>query len=781
MRGPAVGHGWGSAVSRGGPKRPERGTTRRFGARALTRLATIVLVGAGGAAIWWPLRYSLPGPLGSAALPAPREAPPVSHVSRADFVGAERCQTCHQSEYEAWRISTHGRAGGAPSTDVVIAAFNGRPIRFRDAVVTPRVRAGVYEFVVARDDDEPEVVRVDGVIGRGHMEGGGTQGFVTRRPDGTVRFLPFDWSRHGAFWFCNTNSRTGRGWVPITDGMRLAECGDWPPIRVLGDVTRWANCQGCHASQVAVEDSAGARVTRFTSLAINCESCHGPARRHVELAERGALAASADVGLVALRTLDKDGSLRVCYRCHSVKDQLREGYLPGDPLEQFYSLRLPGLGDRPLHADGRVRTFAYQEAHSYSDCYLSGGMTCTACHDPHSQAYRTVAEVPLSGRFDDAQCTSCHASKAERVREHTHHVASSAGSRCTSCHMPYRQEPETMDPRTGRAPVRYTRSDHSIAIPRPRADSALGVESSCAQCHRNFSTARLEAQVAVWWGELKVPTHRTGLRNSAATFDSVARVLEAAAGPDRGVSGTDRVEWLDRLSRDPDVDVRAIALATLHLTGGEDRAVRRVITRAAARAGARDFGLRARWSIALGYMADRFAGAGDLASALTAYTRALEVTPSNPRILLSLGNAQRAAGDHRAAIASYEAALVAEPASGLTMVNLGITLGLVGDSARGEAMFRRAAEADRGEPLAWFNLGNVLLLRGDLPGAASAFRRAVAVDASLHEAHFRLARIHLLQRDARAALQALRRGLALDSTNSAARDLVRELARPGRN
>lgn len=802
MPGPGVVPAGGREVSRGRRKHPgsKQGDARPDShakaqaapsRRRLAPVAGIVLLAAAIITILWRMfRFALPGLPGAASLPPPREKPPESRVAQADFVGAQRCVTCHAAEYAKWKASVHGRAGGPASPGVVIAAFDGRPIRFRDAVVTPRMRDGAYEFVVAPAADTAEVFRVDGVIGRGHMEGGGTQGFVTKRPDGTIRFLPFDWSRHGRTWFCNTSQRADRGWVPISDRMNLADCGDWPPARVLGDASRWANCQSCHASQLRITQTDTGRTTAYASLSINCESCHGPARRHVELAENGSLSKGEDVGLVSLRTLDKDGSLRVCYQCHAVKDRLRDGYASGDSLELFYSLKYPALGDRPLHPDGRVRSFAYQEAHQFSDCYLNGGMTCTSCHDPHSQGYRTVTEEAIPGRFDDRQCTSCHASKADRVAQHTHHAATSPGSRCTSCHMPYLQEPETVDPTTGRAPIRYARSDHSIAIPRPRADSALGVATACASCHANRSIRQLDDQVHAWWGGLKpvawqvamqsapwIPDTTNPPRHAAAVFAGLARFVEGIAAPDSVALTRDVRRRLGALSRSTDVDIRALALASLHLAAGNDPSMRRDLARAAAREGPHDFALRSRWAVALGYMGDRYAEGGNFALARVAYERALEVQPDNARLLESLGNAERSAGDYPAAIRSYERALGHDPAAVLTMVNLGIALGEAGDTARAIEVLRRAATIDPWEPLAPFNLGNIHLSRGELDQADSLYLRTLALDPGIAVAHFRLARVWILARKYPEALRELRRGLAFDSTDAAARETAGELAK----
>ena len=213
-----------------------------------------------------------------------------------------------------------------------------------------------------------------------------------------------------------------------------------------------------------------------------------------------------------LATLAKDASLGTCWQCHALKDRLKGGYVSGTRLEAYYSTLLPQLGDEAHAADGRVRSFAYQQGHLWSDCYVSGNMTCTSCHDPHSQGYRDVAGTALPGRTDDRQCTGCHQSKATRVVQHSKHAEGSPGSRCVSCHMPYLQEPAV-----GHA-IGYARSDHSIPVPRPAADSAVGVVSACRTCHADRAESALGAQVAETRNS-SAPTSRI-LEVSAITFRS---------------------------------------------------------------------------------------------------------------------------------------------------------------------------------------------------------------------------------------------------------------------
>ncbi len=765
----------------------------------------------------------------AASVAALEPRPPAPQAAQA-LAGADACRSCHEDQYVAWAASTHGTAGGPPGPETVIAPFGGSPIRFADAVVSPVVDdAGQYVFVVARPGRPPVRYVVSGVVGRGHMVGGGTQGFVSTFPDGTERFLPFDWSADADAWFCNTAFvggfwvpgadraalRADGGWLPVTEEMRLTECGDWPPVRVLGTTRRFANCQNCHGSAVQVSYRPEERryETRVATLRIDCESCHGPAATHIERARAGALSASADLGLPALDTLGVDESLAVCFQCHALKRAVDVG-ASGDRVATEYSLGLPLVGDSPYLADGRIRTFGYQQTHRSSACYLSGTMTCVDCHDPHTQSYRDPFGTPLAGRWDDGQCTACHASKAADPEAHTFHPPGSDGARCVSCHMPYVQHPDLTDA------IPYARADHTIPVPRPGFDEAAGLTSACAGCHQDRSAPALAQQAAEWWGELKphrpevtalfAADHslRTSVRRAAdaaadadgaadadadgdgATERPPARpelaalleaaglgeryglakimavdawVLAATAAPNTPVRDATAAAALAGLARDPDVDVRAIAGAALHAVYDEGPAV-----------GAPD-ALRARWAGALSQWGAAVARSRGPEAALPFLRKARAVRPADPEALIGLAAGLSALGEHRQAVQAYQEALRHEPDHPVALVNLGLGLESLGREAEAEAAYQRAVQARPREALPHFNLGNVRFRRGDLPGAAAAYRTAVEADPGLARAHFYLAVVLINTGSPEAALPALYNAAEFAPEDEEIRQLLRQL------
>jgi Flp pilus assembly protein TadD len=711
-----------------------------------------------------------------------------------DFAGAETCEECHETQYAAWQTSTHGKAGGNPTTELIIARFDGRPMRFADAIVRPIVGADSgYQFVVEQEGFEPVTLTVSGVIGGGHMYGGGTQGFVSEFPDGTVRFLPFDFIRHEDLWFCNTNTRSDRGWIPITMDMSLTECADWPPVRILGTDDTYANCQECHAALVdlAFDSTANRYSTRITTLAIDCESCHGPMFEHVERSQPETIGEDSEIAVDALATLTKDGSLNVCFRCHALKDVMRQGYLPGEPLADYYSVGLTMLGGGPFFPDGRVRSFAYQGNHRYSDCYLNGSMTCVDCHDPHTQMYRDIWGRELSDRFADEQCTDCHPSKAEDPEAHTFHEPGTDGSRCVDCHMPYLQHPELG------YHLRFARSDHTIPIPRPGFDDRMGIVNACAMagCHADSSIAALERVTRQWYGELK--PHKpivasliepealdqrasAGVLRDSSSFPAaqiealgvfVARFLR----PNMAALDADVSQTLWQLAHSADIDVRATALAALHMARGSDAATNRLLMEELEESESGGVPIRARWAVALGTFADLHFQSGELGLAVATYRKAAEIQPDNPAILRNMALAHANRRNHDSAVAVLRRSIDLDERQPLVWVNMGISLESLGDTVGAERAYRTALGINEHEALGHASLANVLFARGELRQAAEHYERAIALQPTMAQAHLNFVRVLNAERDFPRTLAAARLWLRYFPSDPRPRQIIMEL------
>ncbi len=642
--------------------------------RSVGSIALLAILVAGLLAGWFLQPFGRP--------PAEATSPlaPSSSPRFEDFVGADACASCHTKEYAQWKESTHGQAGGRPDEVRIIARFDGQPLRFRDAVVTPiRSPGGDYTFQIDRPGEPPQTIKVDAVIGGGHMHGGGTQSFFQRQVDGTYRFLPFDFIRRENLWFVQL--RRDMTWAPISEQISLHEdLANWPPRRVLGTASEFSNCQNCHGSQITLQPDANAHAyqTRFQTLRINCESCHGPGRRHLEIVGQPGWETQSDLGLKALSTANKHDSMETCHQCHASKDALRDDpYLPGARLEDYFSLKLGMLADNPFLADGRIRSFGYQSNHEFSDCYLNGSMTCTDCHDPHSQGYRDVFGRPLEGRFDNRQCTGCHASKGLAAEAHSHHKTDSPGNLCVGCHMPYLQH------RGVGEHLMFARSDHSIPIPRPAFDQSLGIENACQKCHRDKDLAWQQSFVERWYGRIKPhPQLVTSLlrtnppttlgdaatayldpkaRHPMAQAAGLARFIEEQVRPGNTELEPETLQRLRAFTEMDDADLRGLALMALHVGFGGHPASRALVDGWLSRTDDGD-PVRRRWGIAADHLGAKLGARGDLAGALACFAKAAEVQPRNEVILSHLALAQFRQGDADVAVASLRRAIDLRPA-----------------------------------------------------------------------------------------------------------------------
>ena len=580
-------------------------------------------------------------------------------ISFADFIGSDQCQVCHADIYEQWKGSSHALAGGPATANNIIAPFNGQPIVLDDVVVYPEQVGSAYRFrMVTPTGDIKQTIDVEFVVGKGLMYGGGTQTFFGKYEDGTYRFLPFDYSKHEDSWFVQLKS--DEKWVKIRKDIKLDDLYNWPPHRTLGEINDISNCQQCHGSQIIAKKVNDVYDVKFTSLSINCESCHGPAKEHATIMSgivNNVLNNDQGIGIQTAVGLSTDENLNMCFQCHAVKTPIRDDYLPGENLQEFYSLKLPLLGnENPFGLNGRIKTFGYSLNHLYSDCYLNGAMDCTSCHNPHSNSYQDIAGNALIGRFDDNQCLSCHMAKSNDITAHTYHKPESEGSSCVACHMPARQHLAIG------TEIQYKRTDHTVAIPRPSFDAAQGLESACKQCHVDISEEDLQLTINDWYGPIK-PLHPVIANrmkvNERTTGGDAAKVLlqpqhehpmgqfanltyfiKRYLSPGMTYLDLQIIEKLKDYTENEDIDIKALAYAGLHYSQYNNPQVKRFLTDEIKKLGQNEESVRRRWGLILDYFGSVFYLSGDKAKAIECYELASEVLPDDPTIINNLSKAR---------------------------------------------------------------------------------------------------------------------------------------------
>ncbi|HTS64869.1 MAG TPA: multiheme c-type cytochrome [Candidatus Acidoferrales bacterium] len=176
-------------------------------------------------------------------------------------------------------------------------------------------------------------------------------------------------------------------------------------------------CFGCHSSGAV----SGGKL-RLESIApgVACESCHGPAARHVEAVRAGNVAA-AKMAKLGGSTAEEISEL--CGRCHRTWSQIATSGPRGVLNVRFQPYRLTN-----------------SRCYSVSDARIR----CTACHDPHGPLETAAASY-------DAKCATCHSAKSGGKT-----CTAAKSSNCVTCHMPKIELPG--------AHARFT--DHQIRIAR---------------------------------------------------------------------------------------------------------------------------------------------------------------------------------------------------------------------------------------------------------------------------------------------------------------------------
>jgi tetratricopeptide (TPR) repeat protein len=633
------------------------------------------------------------------------------------YADVRSCASCHTSIAESYQKTVSmARSLYRPSAENIIEDYT-RNNRFYHKV------SDRYYEMIRRDgrfyqrryqlDERGRPthlleVEVTHVIGSGKR----TRSYLHRWGNGEITQLPITWYTQERRW----------GMSPGYDRARHP------------DFTRQVDhgCLFCHNAYPSVAPGAdryGAEMRFPATLpeGIDCQRCHGPGARHVDLASQGAAEEAVRGSIVNPRRLSPERQMDVCRQCHL---EITSFPLP-QAVRRFgraaYSFR-PGeaLGDYLVHFDhppgsGREDKFeivsaAYRLEKSACFQKSAGRMTCTTCHDPHRAGLKP-------------SCRECHPSLPAA------HPAAPA-SDCVACHMPRRRTDDV---------VHVVITDHWIQRRKPARDLLAPLAEKVEAYH---------GDLVVYRSPPSEERDRNWYLGMALVIDGADRkrgiaLLEAAAGEHAPIEVY-------------------IELGAAHLAEGNAPQAVRYYRKALDLDPALP---RIRYNLARALEAS-----GDTAGAAAEYERAVRESPGLGEAWNNLGALVARSGDPQRAAQHLETAVRVQPLNADAHNNLANVYAALG---RPEAALGAADQALRVEPAfapAHNSRGMILGRLDRLEDATAALERAVRLDPRLAEAHFNLGQVRRAQGRREEAIRLFRRALELQPTLEAARRGLADLA-----
>ena len=678
--------------------------------------------------------------------------------SSSQYVDPQLCQPCHSDIHDSYQKVAMGRSFYRPSAENVIEDYNAnnhfyhelsnrhyRMIQRGDRFYQKR-----YQLDAQGREHNVFEMEITHIIGSGNH----ARSYLNLDAGGVLRQLPASWYTQEQRW-------------AMSPGYDRPDHEDFSR-----QVTH--ECMFCHNAYPPLPEPSdrlglGSRFPRELPSGIDCQRCHGPGSRHLELVS-GASADAADIRRTIVNPvrLGPEREMEVCMQCHlpvaTAGPHIQRfgrsiySYRPGEPLAD-YSVRFDLIDPKT----GGLRERFEVDSSSYrlrrSPCFIQsrGRMTCTTCHDPH-HAPRGEEAV----RHYRERCMDCHAEVSPQAHPRP------GESDCASCHMPQRRTQDAVhvvmtDHFIQRHPPQEDllaplEEDHSptsdeVALHQPDALPAaereiyLGLGQIRSPVHIARGVDRLEQALPQWPGTSPEPYLQLALvQVESGDLDQAETPLRRAleADPELAPARFRLGEVLRKQGRPEEAAEQyrhALRLNPGHAAAHNGLGLI-LKEREQIEAALEHFRLAVRSDP---FSADAHANSGTIflqegqvEEAAREFHRALQIEPNNPGVYRSLGVAQAELGRHQQAVSDFQQAISLKPEDAEAHYNLGLSQNELGRQEEAIRAFEKAISLRSDYAEAHSSLGVAYGQAGRLAEAVESFREAVRIDPENGEAYSNL-------------------------------------------
>ena len=336
-----------------------------------------------------------------------------------DYAGSESCIQCHQTQYDMALKSSHFKATAPAIPGNVLGDFDkGNHVFIYDKNTRLAIekRNDTLYQVLYKNGKEVEAHSFDIVFGTKHAQ--------------TSVF----WRNKNTYELPISYYHSIKGW---------ATSPGFPADKPYFDRMVVKDCYSCHASNASSRSvQQNSTEVNFISMdvediidpktivyGIDCERCHGPAKKHAEFHLKNPNVKVAN-SITSIKNLSRQQKLDACALCHGGNDGMkmksRFDFKPGDNLSEFYRSTRSVTDTTTFDVHGNQFRLMAQ-----SKCFVnSEKMDCITCHNPHENASKDLASYSKI-------CMSCHQTGIKHSDKTLKTMSGSVlANNCVECHMP---------------------------------------------------------------------------------------------------------------------------------------------------------------------------------------------------------------------------------------------------------------------------------------------------------------------------------------------------------
>lgn len=384
-------------------------------------------------------------------------------VTANAYAGDQTCISCHKKEHDEWKLSDHYKAMEVADDSTVLGNFNNAS--YTADGITSKFFKKDGKFFIHTQGEDGNYRDYEIKYTFGHYP---LQQYLIEFDRGRMQVTRQSWDSRDKKWFHQYAGQT------ITPG-------DW--LHWTGNAQNWNTmCGECHTTnyQKNYNFETDSYNTTYSQITVSCETCHGPAKKHIDYINNDYKNGDKTVGsfLLMAKNSTQAQEIQSCFPCHSRKSNISAKQLHSNEILDDYIPEIPTT--EVYHADGQADDEDFTYASFLQSKMYRHDVKCSNCHNPHT------GKILIAG---NGLCNQCHTKKNYDSPEHTFHAVNTEGAQCKSCHMPSKKYMGN-----------DLRHDHIFRAPRPDLSVKNGTPNACNDCHKDRPAQWAADAVVKWYG-----------------------------------------------------------------------------------------------------------------------------------------------------------------------------------------------------------------------------------------------------------------------------------------